>query len=134
MKSWLQTLVAAVAGGAAVWVAFWLLESVLPEVINVPREAGLLTVLLALLAAGGFLVRGGQLVEAAALLTGSGAAWAVHEVQPFGLCQSDLLYRPCTVSEIGLMVVPPVVLIVCAAVVATLAHRRRLHALEQAAA
>jgi hypothetical protein len=124
MRPWLQALPAAVAGGAAVWGAFWLVESVLPPAVSVSLGAGRLVILLVPFSAAAVVVVRGRLVEAATLLAGSGAAWAVHEIQPFMLCQSDLLYRPCTVSEFGWMVAPSGLLIVCGVVAAMVARRR----------
>lgn len=124
MRPWLQALAAAVGGGAAVWGAFWLVESVLPQAVSVSLEADRLFILLVPFSAAAVLVGRGRLVEAATLLAGSGAVWAVHEIHPFMLCQSDLLYRPCTVSEFGWMVAPAVLLIACGAVAAVVARRR----------
>lgn len=109
------SLAAAGAGGAAVWIAFWLFESILPQVFgSIPLVASSTTMLLAMLLAGAVLARKGFIVEAAALFAGSGASWALHVVHPLGICQSDLLYRPCTSIEIASMVIPVIVLMVAA--------------------
>ena len=126
MKLSYGSLAAAFTGAATVSIAFWLLESVVPQVWFVPFEASTLTILLAILVAGAVVARRGRVFEAAALLAGSGAAWAIHEVQPLNLCQSDLLYRPCTTTEIGAMALPAVVLLVVAAGLLASALLRRL--------
>lgn len=114
MKRWYRTLVAAAIGAGAVWAAFWLVESVAPHVVFVPLEAGRLTMLVVVVVAGMIIARRGSVGEASALFAGSGAAWALHEAYALSLCQSDTLYRPCTVSEIGWMAVPAIALLLAA--------------------
>jgi hypothetical protein len=94
----------------------WLAESVVPQVLFVPLEARSLTILLVVFVGGGLVARRGRVFEAAALLAGAGAAWALHEVGPLSLCQSDLLYRSCTVSEVASLTLPAVALLIAGSV------------------
>ncbi len=119
MKTWYRNLVLAAIGAALVWAAFWLVESVAPQVVFVPFEAGRLTMLGVVVVAGMIIARRGGVGEASVLFAGAGAAWALHEANPLLLCQSDSLYRPCTLSEIGWMAVPGIVLLLTALALAT---------------
>ena len=58
-------------------------------------------------------IRHGKPTLGAAFLIGLGAAWAVRNWGAFHICTEPnvLLYRPCTRPEIGVLVVPPVVLV-----------------------
>ncbi len=117
MKILYRCLGAALAGAATVSVAIWLSQSVVPQVLFVPFEARNLAILLVLLAGGAVVARRGRVLEAAALLAGSGAAWALHEVYPLSLCQSDLMvYRPCTAGEVAWMALPAVVLLIAGSI------------------
>lgn len=115
-------------GAAIVLAAIWLSESVVPQVLFIPLAASGLTILLAMFVGGSVVARRGRVVEAAALLAGSAAAWAIHEADPLSLCQSDLLYRPCTASEVGSMALPPIVLLIAASVLLASALTRKLPA------
>jgi hypothetical protein len=111
----IRALIAAAVGAALTWGMFWLEESVLPEVaIYVPLAAGRLLIMGVILATTWLALRRWPMLAAAAVLAGSGLGWALHEIDPLLLCQSDMLYRPCTSSEIGWMVVPPIVLVLLA--------------------
>ena len=123
VRNWIQALIAAVAGGALVWAMFWLVESILPGWLFLPMEVGRLAILVATLGVPAVLARLWPL-SAAAFLAGAGIEWALHEVNPVTLCQSDALYRPCTTSEIAWMVVPPIVVLLIPA--ATAARARQL--------
>ncbi len=112
MKPLYRFLAAALVGAAIVLVAMWLAESVVPQVLVVPNEAGKVASLLVLLLGGAVIVRRGRVIEAAALLVGGGAAWALREAQPLSLCQSDMLYRPCTTSEVAWLAIPAVGLLI----------------------
>ena len=103
-----RSLGAALVGASTVLVALWLSRSVLPSASPwfIPLEAESVTILLLVLGGGAVLARRGGISEAAALLAGAGAAWALSEVDPLILCQSDMLYRPCTVSEVAWMALP----------------------------
>ncbi len=123
MKTVTQDLAAAVAGGAFVWAGFWLVESLLPGFVFLPPEAGRLVILVAGLAAAALIARRWPILTAAAFLAGSGLAWALHEVHPLVLCQSDALYRPCGTSEVAWMVLPSLLLLLLAAGTGTAALR-----------
>ena len=114
---------AVIAGGAGVPIAFWLVQSVLPMALSVPFfPMGDLIILVAALAVAGLLVHRGWATVGAAWLIGAGGAWAIQEAHPLSVCASGLLWRPCTDAEIVWMVVPAVILLAAAAVLA--AHAR----------
>ena len=102
-------------------VLFWLEESILPEVaIYLPLAVGRLLMTGSVLVAAWLAVRRRRTLNVAATVAGAGHGWALHEISPLILCRSDVLYRPCTSSEVGWMVLPPIVLILLAA--GTVAH------------
>ena len=103
-----RSLGAALVGASTVLVALWLSRSVLPSAIPwfIPLEAESVTILLLVVGAVALLARRGRISEAAALCAGAGAAWALSEVHGLILCQSDMLYRPCTVGEVAWMALP----------------------------
>ncbi|MDQ6796141.1 MAG: hypothetical protein M3067_15260 [Chloroflexota bacterium] len=103
-----------IAGGAAVLIAFWLVQSTLPMAISIPSGIGELIISVAALVTAGFLIGRGRTGLSAAWLIGAGLAWAIHEIHPLSLCTSDALYRPCSVAEITWMVVPAIILLVAA--------------------
>ncbi len=116
MRIVLGSLAAAVCGGTAVWIAFWVFESIVPQgPISIPLEVSSLAIMIAVLLAGTVLVRHSHVVEAAALFAGSASSWALHSVHPLTICQSDSLYRECTASEIAWMALPAVVLLIASA-------------------
>jgi hypothetical protein len=112
VKPLYRSLAVALGGALIVLVAFWLSESV----SYVPLEARSITVLLVVGGGGGLVARRGRILQAAAFLAGAGAAWALREFQPLSLCQSDLIFRPCTVSEAAWMAVPGLVLLIAGSV------------------
>jgi hypothetical protein len=119
------SLAAALSGVAAVWAALWLFESVVPDLLPlIPMETSSLIILVMLLVVGAVVARAGRTLQSVAFLAGSGTAWAVHEVDPLSLCQSGALFRPCAPLEYTAMVLPPLVLVVTAAVVAASAVLR----------
>jgi hypothetical protein len=121
-----RLLVAALAGAATVWLAFWLSRSVLPQVWFIPWEASALTILALVLVTGAVVARRGHQLETVALLAGSGGAWAVHEAYPLSICQFlGFQYTPCTATEIGSMTLPPIILIIAAVGLLTSALRMR---------
>lgn len=111
-----RSLGASLAGAAAVLAAIWLTRPVVPEVLFVPDQASNLAILLVIFGGAGFLVRRGRILEAAALLAGAGATWALFAVRQLTVCQSDLLYRPCTLSETAWMALPPLVVLTAGSV------------------
>jgi hypothetical protein len=107
MKLRYRSLAAAVIGASTVLVALWLSRSV---IWFASREASTATILLLVFGSAALMARRGRLAEAVGLLAGAGAAWAVSEVNPLSLCQSDMLYRPCTASEVAWMALPALML------------------------
>jgi hypothetical protein len=116
MRTLFISLAAGACGGAAVGIAFWLFESILPQgPVSISLEEGSLATLLALLLTGAVIARRRHRLAAAALFAGSGASWAFHAVHPLSVCQSDSLYLPCAGSEVASLVGPAVMLLVLAA-------------------
>jgi hypothetical protein len=112
-----RSLAAALVGASIVLVAMWLSESVVPSVLFVPLEASSLAILLVLLVGGAVVVHRGRVLEAAALLAGAGAFWALRDVQPLSLCQSNvMLYRPCTARLMAWMALPGVALLIAGSI------------------
>lgn len=103
-----------IAGGTAVLIAFWLVQSVLPMAISIPSGIGELIISVAALVTAGLLIGLGRTSLSAAWLFGAGLAWAIHEIYPLSLCTSDALFRPCSAAEISWMVVPAIILLVAA--------------------
>ena len=112
MKQLYRSLGAALVGAVIVLAATWLSESVL----SLPLQTYALTILLVLFVAGAVLSGRGRIRDAAPLVAGSGVAWALHAVSPLRLCQSDLLFRPCTLSEVAWIMLPAVVLLVAGSI------------------
>lgn len=126
MRSLFAAIVSAVVGAAGVSAAFWFAESVVPQGdVVIPFEIGRGVTVLAVLLVGAVLVDRGRAIYAAGFLAGSGLAWALHEAHPLSLCQSDVLYRPCTGTEVGSMMLPVVLLLVSAVVSAVVFARPR---------
>ncbi len=125
MRDIARAFAAGLVGAILVWAMFWLEESVLPAVaIYLPLAVGRLLILGSILAVAWLvLARRRPTLIAGITLAGAGLGWALHEMDPLVLCQSDLLYRPCTSSEIGWMVVPAVLLIILGGAVAAVALR-----------
>lgn len=125
MRDITRGLAAGLVGAIVVWATFWLEESVLPGVeIYLPLAVGRLLIVGGVLAATRLLARRWPTLIAGSTLAGGGIGWALHEMDPLVLCRLDLVYRPCTTAEISWMVVPAVVLIILAGVVAAVALRR----------
>jgi hypothetical protein len=120
-----RTLFAAIVGATLVWGMFWVEESVLPEVISLPLAVGRLLMLATVLPAAWLVARRWPSLVAASILAGAGLGWALHEIDPLRMCQSDMLYRPCTTSEIGFMVVPAIVFVLLAGAIAAGALREK---------
>jgi uncharacterized membrane protein YiaA len=121
-----RTLAAALVGAAIVVVAMWLSESVVAQGLSVPLEVGSLVILLVLFVASAVLSRRGTVLGSSALLVGAAAAWALRVVNPLSLCQSnDMLYRPCTASEVAWMALPAVGLLIAGSILLTSALSRK---------
>jgi hypothetical protein len=118
-----RALAAGLVGATVVWSMFWLEQSVLPEAIHLPLAIGRLLILGSALAAAWLPARRWPTFVAGITIGGAGLGWAFHEIHPLVLCQSDVLYRPCSSSEIGWMVLPAVLLITLGGVVAAVALR-----------
>jgi hypothetical protein len=125
MKALYSIVLAGGAGFAGVAAALWLLESAVPLTVDVPFEASRLVLMVGLLGIGWTLGRLGYVLAGASFLAGAAAMWAFHEARPLALCQSDLLYRPCTGSEMAAMVAPAIVMAALAAGVLLIRTTRR---------
>ena len=125
MRAKTRAFAAVAFGGTLVWAMFWLVESVLPGAVSISMGIGRLTMLIVLLAVALGIGSWWQTPGAAAFLFGAGLGWAVHEIGAIGLCQSDLLFRPCTVDEIAWLVGPPVALLLVAGGALVTARRGR---------
>lgn len=107
MRNSYLPLVSALSGVATVWIPFWLVDTVAPPVgFVISFELGRVAIVILILIASAAVVHAGHVPEAAGLLFGAAAAWALYEVRPLSICQSDLPYRSCTTGETALMVLP----------------------------
>jgi hypothetical protein len=119
MKALYSVVLGGGAGFAGVAAALWLLESAVPQTVDVPFEASRLVLMVGLLGIGWTLGRRGYVLAGASFLAGAAAMWALHEARP------DLLYRLCTASEMAAMVAPALVMAALAAGVLLIRTTRR---------
>ena len=115
MKRLYQPVVAALAAAAATLTGFWVAETVIPSALPITPDTTKVVLLLGILLASTVPLRGGQVAMAGAVLAGSGLAWALHAIDPISRCQSDLLFRPCTIGDVVVLAGPPALLLLACA-------------------
>lgn len=122
VKRLFRAILPAVIGVVALSFVSWRGELSL-QALAVPLDTSHVTLLFVVAGIAFVATRRGFVVEAVSLLAGSAAAWALLEARLLGLCNSDLLYRSCTATEIGSMAFPVFFLVGSAALILTFRFR-----------